>query len=184
VNWFLLHTKKPLPFKGGVVHARVEIISPGHLPNNLTVANILTGNSNIRNPIFASFAAKLLPYRGLGTGILRIPCANILRSNLRATETAICFAPSSGLTLVEHSAEETGASRVALEPPENITARGVSHTTGACHWHGGDAPGHQWNETQQMHRDSSWHGQPRRSNCESFSIPIQSKTKNRGKVRP
>jgi ATP-dependent DNA helicase RecG len=50
---------------------RVEIISPGYLPNNPTVANNLTGNSNIRIPILASFAAKLLPYRGLGTGILR-----------------------------------------------------------------------------------------------------------------
>jgi ATP-dependent DNA helicase RecG len=50
---------------------RIEIISPGHLPNNLSVENILYGNSNIRNPIIASFAAKILPYRGLGSGILR-----------------------------------------------------------------------------------------------------------------
>ncbi len=50
---------------------RVEIISPGHLPNNLTIENIKAGNSNIRNPILASFAAKLLAYRGLGSGILR-----------------------------------------------------------------------------------------------------------------
>jgi ATP-dependent DNA helicase RecG len=50
---------------------RVEIISPGHLPNNLTIQNILSGNSNIRNPILASFATKLLPYRGLGSGIRR-----------------------------------------------------------------------------------------------------------------
>lgn len=50
---------------------RVEIVSPGHLPNNLTIANIKAGNSNIRNPILASFAAKLLPYRGLGSGLLR-----------------------------------------------------------------------------------------------------------------
>lgn len=50
---------------------RVEIISPGHLPNNLTIENIKAGNSNIRNPILASFATKLLPYRGLGSGILR-----------------------------------------------------------------------------------------------------------------
>lgn len=33
--------------------------------------NIKAGNSNIRNPILASFAAKLLPYRGLGSGVLR-----------------------------------------------------------------------------------------------------------------
>jgi ATP-dependent DNA helicase RecG len=50
---------------------RVEIVSPGHLPNNLTIENIKAGNSNIRNPILASFAAKLLPYRGLGSGLLR-----------------------------------------------------------------------------------------------------------------
>lgn len=50
---------------------RVEIISPGHLPNNLTIENIKAGNSNMRNPILASFAAKILPYRGLGSGLLR-----------------------------------------------------------------------------------------------------------------
>ena len=49
----------------------MEIISPGHLPNNLTIENIKMGNSNIRNPILASFASKLLPYRRLGSGILR-----------------------------------------------------------------------------------------------------------------
>lgn len=50
---------------------RVEIISPGHLPNNLTIENIKRGNSNIRNPILASYATKILPYRGLGSGIIR-----------------------------------------------------------------------------------------------------------------
>ncbi len=50
---------------------RIEIISPGHLPNNLTVQNIKTGNSNIRNPILASFATKLLPYKGIDSGVRR-----------------------------------------------------------------------------------------------------------------
>lgn len=50
---------------------RIEIISPGHLPNNLTIEHIKAGNSNIRNPVLASFATKILPYRGLGTGISR-----------------------------------------------------------------------------------------------------------------
>jgi ATP-dependent DNA helicase RecG len=54
-----------------VFNDRVEIISPGHLPNNLTVENIKRGNSNIRNPILASYATKILPYRGLGSGIIR-----------------------------------------------------------------------------------------------------------------
>jgi ATP-dependent DNA helicase RecG len=50
---------------------RIEIINPGHLPNNLTVANIKQGNSNIRNPVLASFATRILPYRGLGSGVMR-----------------------------------------------------------------------------------------------------------------
>ena len=50
---------------------RIEIISPGHLPNNLTVANIRSGNSYMRNPTLASYATRVLPYRGLGNGIVR-----------------------------------------------------------------------------------------------------------------
>jgi ATP-dependent DNA helicase RecG len=51
---------------------RIEIISPGHLPNNLTVEKIRNGNSNIRNPILVSYVAKgLLPYHGLGSGVKR-----------------------------------------------------------------------------------------------------------------
>lgn len=60
------------PIRVLVFANRVEIISPGHLPNNLTIENIKAGNSNIRNPILASFATKLLPYRGLGSGLLRV----------------------------------------------------------------------------------------------------------------
>jgi ATP-dependent DNA helicase RecG len=59
------------PIRVFVFDNRVEIVSPGHLPNNLTIANIRSGNSNIRNPILTSFATKVLPYRGLGTGIVR-----------------------------------------------------------------------------------------------------------------
>jgi ATP-dependent DNA helicase RecG len=60
------------PIRIFVYANRIEIISPGHLPNNLTVERIRAGISNIRNPILASFVAKtLLPYRGLGSGIRR-----------------------------------------------------------------------------------------------------------------
>jgi len=59
------------PIKVLVFTDRIEIVSPGHLPNNLTIENIKMGNSNIRNPILASFAPKLLPYKGLGSGIKR-----------------------------------------------------------------------------------------------------------------
>ena len=50
---------------------RIEITSPGHLPNNLTTENIRFGVSNMRNPVLISHASHLLPYKGLGTGIRR-----------------------------------------------------------------------------------------------------------------
>jgi len=50
---------------------RVEIISPGCLPNGLKVDQIKYGNSAIRNPIIAAHASKLMPFRGLGSGIIR-----------------------------------------------------------------------------------------------------------------
>ena len=59
------------PVRIFVFRNRIEIISPGHLPNNLTVENIKCGNSNIRNPVLASYATRIIPYRGLGSGITR-----------------------------------------------------------------------------------------------------------------
>ncbi len=59
------------PIRVFVFDDRVEVISPGHLPNNLTVENIKAGNSNARNPVLASFANQILPYRGYGSGIIR-----------------------------------------------------------------------------------------------------------------
>ena len=50
---------------------RIEIISPGKLPNSISIDNIKHGISLMRNPIIASIASKLLPYRGIGSGIVR-----------------------------------------------------------------------------------------------------------------
>ncbi|MCI0495903.1 ATP-dependent DNA helicase RecG, partial [candidate division KSB1 bacterium] len=62
---------KNAPIRLLIFDNRIEIINPGSLPNGLTVENIKHGNSAIRNPVIASFAAKILPYRGLGSGIIR-----------------------------------------------------------------------------------------------------------------
>jgi predicted HTH transcriptional regulator len=50
---------------------RIEIVSPGKLPNSLTIENIKNGISIARNPILLSTAQYVLPYKGLGTGIVR-----------------------------------------------------------------------------------------------------------------
>ena len=55
---------------------RVEIISPGHLVNHLSVEKIKNGNAIPRNPLLLSFASKMLPYRGLGSGIRRAMSAH------------------------------------------------------------------------------------------------------------
>ena len=55
------------PIRIFIFENRIEIISPGHLPNHLTIAKIKAGNSNIRNPILASYVAKgILPYIRIG----------------------------------------------------------------------------------------------------------------------
>jgi predicted HTH transcriptional regulator len=52
---------------------RVEIISPGKLPNTATIDNIKQGIQIARNPILLSFVPKLkIPYHGIGSGIRRM----------------------------------------------------------------------------------------------------------------
>jgi len=50
---------------------RIEIRSPGKLPNNLSVEQIMRGVRRSRNVVINSFAPDLLNYRGVGSGILR-----------------------------------------------------------------------------------------------------------------
>ena len=50
---------------------RIEIISPGRLPNTLTIENIKLGTSVIRNPILYSNVPYMLPFQGVGSGIRR-----------------------------------------------------------------------------------------------------------------
>lgn len=50
---------------------RIEIRSPGRLPNSLTIEEVRRGIRRDRNPVIQSFAYDLLNYRGLGSGVLR-----------------------------------------------------------------------------------------------------------------
>ena len=61
------------PWRVFIFDDRIELISPGALPNSITVENIRNGVSVMRNPLIASFATKAdeIPYRGIGTGIRR-----------------------------------------------------------------------------------------------------------------
>lgn len=50
---------------------RIEIVSPGSLPHGMTTDLLRMGVSCPRNPLMATFCAKSMPYRGLGSGIIR-----------------------------------------------------------------------------------------------------------------
>ena len=49
---------------------RIEIISPGKLPNSLTVEDKKYGNPVIRNNQFVAFSSRTLPFNGLGSEIM------------------------------------------------------------------------------------------------------------------
>ena len=62
---------KNSPIRLLIFDNRVEIISPGSLPNSLTVEEIKYGNPVIRNNQIAAFGSHTMPYSGLGSGISR-----------------------------------------------------------------------------------------------------------------
>ena len=59
------------PIRLFIFDNRIEIISPGKLPNGLTVENIKMGNAVARNNLLVSYCSKVMSYRGLGSGITR-----------------------------------------------------------------------------------------------------------------
>jgi len=62
---------KNAPIRLLIFDDRIEIISPGKLPNSLTVEQIKFGNPVPRNNLMVSYGIYTLPYRGLGSGIRR-----------------------------------------------------------------------------------------------------------------
>lgn len=59
------------PIRIFIFDDRVEIHSPGTLPNGLTVDDIVAGTSMPRNMFLFTNAIHLLPYTGAGSGMLR-----------------------------------------------------------------------------------------------------------------
>lgn len=62
---------KNAPIRLLIFDNRIEMISPGKLPNSLTVEDIKYGNPVIRNNQLVAFGQKTMPFSGLGTGIRR-----------------------------------------------------------------------------------------------------------------
>jgi len=62
---------KNAPIRIMIFDNRVEIISPGKLPNSLTVEEAMFGNPVIRNPQLIKFSFHTMPFSGIGTGLTR-----------------------------------------------------------------------------------------------------------------
>jgi predicted HTH transcriptional regulator len=62
---------KNAPVRVMIFDDRIEIISPGALPNSLSVENIKLGNAVVRNNLLFSYGSKWMIYRGFGSGITR-----------------------------------------------------------------------------------------------------------------
>jgi ATP-dependent DNA helicase RecG len=63
---------KNAPIRVMIFDNRIEIVSPGSLPNSLTIENIKMGNAVVRNNLLVSYCSKLMTYRGFGSGITRV----------------------------------------------------------------------------------------------------------------
>lgn len=85
------------PIKLFIFDNRIEIISPGSLPNSLTIENVKNGISHVRNHLLHSFAAQILPYKGIGWGIRRAlkahPLIDLIDDKSAEQFTAIIHRP-------------------------------------------------------------------------------------------
>ena len=78
---------------------RIEIRSPGRLPNSLTVEAVRRGIRRDRNPVLASFAYDVMNYRGIGSGMLRALAAvpNLeIQNDVEAEEVAVIIPVEAG----------------------------------------------------------------------------------------
>ena len=113
---------------------RVEIISPGHLPDSLTPEQIRAGTSNRRNKVLAEHAAHILPYRGLGTGIPRAlgvwPKIDLLDEREANQFRAVVWRPKT-----EQASEQVGQKPAAKseQVTEQVTPQVTPQVAGLLH---------------------------------------------------
>lgn len=62
---------KNAPIRLLIFDNRIEILSPGKLPNSLTVEDMMYNNPHIRNSQLVAFSRYTLPFTGLGSGVKR-----------------------------------------------------------------------------------------------------------------
>lgn len=99
------------PIRIFIFDDRVEIHSPGILPNGLTVDDIVVGTSMPRNMFLFTNAIHLLPYTGAGSGMLRALSEDMnvsFTNNARTNEFVITINRPEGNQVNEKSDQVNG----------------------------------------------------------------------------
>ena len=105
---------------------RVEIHSPGALPNGLTIDDIKAGTSMPRNTFLFNNAIYLLPYTGVGSGITRALDEDInvtFMNNDKAQEFVITVWRGESNQVEEKSNEDEGKSNQVEEKSNEVEGK-------------------------------------------------------------
>lgn len=111
-----------------IFNDRIEIINPGSLYGGLKIDDIKLGVSRQRNPLMAGFAARIMIYRGLGSGIKRVVRENV-RIDFDNEESANQFkvtvwrtAPKDGIKEGNTTQKPSDSTQKSTQKSTQITA--------------------------------------------------------------
>ena len=111
------------PIRIFIFDDRVEIHSPGTLPNGLSVDDIVVGTSMPRNMFLFTNAIHLLPYTGAGSGMLRALSENMnvsFTNNDRTNEFVITINRPVGNQVNEKSNQASNKSNQASNKSNQV----------------------------------------------------------------
>lgn len=109
------------PIRVFIFDDRVEIHSPGTLPNGLTVDDIIHGTSMPRNTFLFDNAIHLLPYTGAGSGITRAMSErhDVIFTNDEKTSEFLITIPRDESNQVEGKSNEVEGKSNEVEKKSN-----------------------------------------------------------------
>ena len=119
------------PIRIFIFDDRVEIHSPGTLPNGLSVDDIVVGTSMPRNMFLFTNAIHLLPYTGAGSGMLRALSENMnvsFTNNDRTNEFVITINRPVGNQVNEKSNQVNGNLDTKLRHLDTNPDTGLGHS--------------------------------------------------------
>ena len=151
---------------------RVEIHSPGALPNGLTIDDIKAGTSMPRNMFLFNNAIYLLPYTGVGSGITRA-----LDEDINVTFTNNAKAQEFVITVWRGKSNQVEGKSNQVEQKSNQVEQKSNEVEGESNEVEGKSNQVQDSDTQLRHSDTDLDTRLRHSNTNSDTQLRHSDTK-------